>query len=266
MDKNNLSIDEKRLDSYLKGTAVSSINEFCQSLRYLPKYKYAEALLGMGYQYESFDLMFALIACSIQASVDYSDYCARYQTMQAVLQPFASEFAIEPERKLGSPHRKLYADFYKKATSENYPSFYPSSATNPWLACGKKWANIMIARLENKALTIMDRAKYNLGYHWSVEYLSIHEFDLLKAAWTELNIFAPYLQAHCNVEEEHAGCATSAVKYFCSIEDPLVRKGVLDHEEDLVGFYSECKNLILSSVSDNREKTISVECELQSMS
>src|SRR3990167_10611702 len=112
MDKNNLSADERKLDSFLKGTAIRSIRKFCENLHALPKDKYREALLGMGYQYESFDLMFAIIATSIQATVDYSDYFTRYQTMQAVLQPFASEFGIEPNRKLANPHRKLYADFY----------------------------------------------------------------------------------------------------------------------------------------------------------
>lgn len=253
MNKSSLSPDEKILDSYLLGSAVKQIRTFCDHLDYLPKDQYRDALFGMGYQYESFDLMFAIIACNIQSTVDYSDYVVRYKTMQAILQPFASEFAIEPERKLGSPHRKLYADFYKKATGESYPSYYPRTTSNPWLICGKKWANVMIERLKAKNLSIIDRAKYNLGYHWSVEYLSIHEFDLLKEAWNRLNLLSLYMQAHCNVEEEHAGCATSAVKYFCSLDDPLVRQGILDHEEDLVGFYSKCTNLIVDLAKDTQK-------------
>jgi hypothetical protein len=251
MDKNNLSADEAKLNSYLMGTAKKAIQHFCKELIHLPKHQYPEALLGMGYQYESFDHMFALIACNVQATVDHSDYVVRYQTMQSVLQPFASEYAIEPERKLGNPHRKLFADFYQKATGKDYPSYYPAVDNRPWLSCGKKWAHVMIHRLEAKHLNLMDRAKYNVGYHWSVEYLSINEFDQLKNAWAQLNVRAPYMQAHCDVEENHAGCATMAVKYFCSLEDPLVRQGILDHEADLVGFYNECSDLILSEVPQN---------------
>lgn len=249
MDKHNLSPDEQKLDSCLTGRARESIGRFCQSLPMLPKEKYPEALVGMGYQYESFDHMFALIACNIQATVDQSDYFSRYQAMQSVLRPFASEYAIEPERKLGKPHRHLYAEFYKQATGETFPSNYPPPASNPWIACGRRWGNAQITRLECKNLSSMDRAKYNLGYHWAVEYLSVNEFDQLQEAWGKLGIVTPYMQAHCDVEEEHAGCAISAVIYFCSIDDPLVRQGVLDHENDLAEFYAECTQLLQSKAA-----------------
>ena len=186
--------------------------------------------------------MFALIACHVQATVDHSDYVSRYQTMQSLLQPFASEYAIEPNRTLGKTHRQLFAEFYKQATGKVFPSKYPHSGA--WIACGRRWGNAQIARLECNNLSSMDRAKYNLGYHWAVEHLSVNEFDQLLLAWTKLGIVAPYMQAHCEVEEEHAGCAVSAVTSFGSTGDAFVRQGVLDHEDDLAGFYGECATLI----------------------
>lgn len=246
MSINMTTSDQSKLVGYLTGKSHESIKRFCERLPDLQRSTYPEALVGMGYQYESFDHMFALIAANVQATVDETDYEARYWTMQNVLQPFASEYAIEPDRPLANPHRKLYADFYTKATGKPWPSHYPKDSDSLWLQCGRRWANTMIENLEHKHLDAVDKAKYNLGYHWSVEHLSIDEFDQLKEAWGKIGITAPYMQAHCDVEEEHADCATMAVASFGEgmIDDPLVQQGVRDHEDDLAGFYDECVGLI----------------------
>ena len=239
-----LETAEKQLAAHLTGSSLAAILLFCKWLFKLPKSSYPDALLGMGYQYESFDLMFAVIAMSIQETHDESDYKARYQTMQNVLRPFASEYGLEPNRPLLNPHRKLFADFYRITTGEVWPSRYPFDAGNPWLRCGRRWANAMLANLRRSDLGAVDRAKYNLGYHWAVEHLSVAEFDHLKVASHSVGVEAAYLNAHCEVEEEHAGCTAAAVVSFASTDDPLVIRGVRDHEEDLAAFYSECDELI----------------------
>jgi hypothetical protein len=235
---------EKQLVASLTGNSLAAIQSFCRRLPELPKSSYAKALLGMGYLYEAFDLMFAVIASNIQETHDESDYKSRYQTMQNVLRPFASEFGIEPGRPLLNPHRKLFLDFYRKASGEIWPSHYPANSDNPWLTCGRHWTNVMLSNLRRSDLGTIDKAKYNLGYHWSVEFLSVGEFDNLKIGWHSVGIDAVYLDAHCDVEEEHAGCAAAAIAAFASPDDPLVIRGIRDHENDLAGFYKECTTLI----------------------
>jgi hypothetical protein len=203
-------------------------------------------MLGMGYQYESFDMMFALIAYNVQATHDESDYRARYMTMQNVLQPFCSEYGIEPERPLASPHRKLYLDFYESVTGRKWPSTYPPASAGPWINNGRFWADRMINNLKCQGMSAMDRAKYNLGYHWSVEYLSIGEFEQLREGWKRAGMDGAYIQAHCDVEPEHASCATAAIAEFGVVDDVLVRRGIRDHEYDLVGFYTENTELVLA--------------------
>jgi hypothetical protein len=235
---------EEQLTATLSGVSLTAIRSFCERLPDLPKPSYANALLGMGYQYESFDLLFAVIAANIQETHDESDYKARYQTMQNLLRPFASEYGIEPDRPLLNPHRKLFADFYRIATGKAWPSHYPANDDNPWLECGRRWANAMLSNLRRSDLGTFDRAKYNLGYHWAVEHLSVAEFGNLKVAWHAVDVDAAYLNAHCEVEEEHAGCAAAAIVSFASTNDPLVVRGVRDHEDDLANFYNECVELI----------------------
>jgi len=235
------------LFAQLSGISAEAIGSFCAELPNLPKSAYPEALLGMGYLYEAFDLMFAVIAASIQATHDESPYVARYETMQNVLQPFASEYGIEPDRPLQSTHRQLYAEFFTAATGEPWPAGYPRDSASQWLACGRRWTQTMLDRLRGDGLGPIDRAKYNLGYHWAVEALSVGEFDQLIAAWRALGFDAPYMSAHCEVEEEHAGCAIGAVVAFSSVTDQLVIQGARDHELDLAGFYDQCTALIAGS-------------------
>ncbi len=239
-----LDAHQDHMFSLLSGSSVKAIQRFCADLPNLPKSQYPDALLGMGHLYEAFDLMFAVIATSIQATHDDSSYVKRYVTMQNVLQPFASEYGIEPDRPLQSTHRKLYADFFTAATGEPWPSRYPRDSKSQWLACGRHWTQTMVDRLQGNGLDPMERAKYNLGYHWAVEALSVNEFDQLIAAWRSLGFDAPYMSAHCEVEEDHAGCAIGAVVAFSSVEDQLVIDGARDHERDLAGFYRQCTDLI----------------------
>jgi len=241
----DLSAERHQLLGIVEGRSRAAIRGFCQRLPELPRAAYARALTGMGYLYEAFDLMFAIIATNIQATHDQSDYQARFNAMQNVLRPFASEFGIEPDRPLQRPHRKLYLDFYQAAAGQPWPSHYPADASNPWLKCGRYWTNVMIQRLQAKDLDAIQRARYDLGYHWSVEYLSVEEFDELRVGWKAVGIEAPYMNAHCDVEAEHADCATAAIVAFTSVDDPLVVQGIRDHEDDLEGFYMECTDLII---------------------
>jgi len=249
MTNSNFSAEYEKLSACLSGSAVESIKGFCQRLPDLPNASYANALLGMGYLYEAFDLMFATITCNIQATADESDYRARYRTVQNVLGPFSSEYGIEPDRPLQGTHRKLFADFYQIATGEAWPSHYPASSGNPWLKSGRYWSNVMLSNLRCNGLGPLDTAKYNLGYHWAVEVLSIFEFNQLQLAWHSVGVDAPYISAHCSVEPEHADCATAAVAVFGVIDDPIVHRGVRDHENDLAGFYKEAAELIASESS-----------------
>jgi hypothetical protein len=239
MSNHDATSTQRNLTSLLMGSAEAAIRRFSAAIPELPKQAYADAMLGMGYQYESFDMMFALIAYNVQATHDVSDYSARFRAMQNLLQPFCSEYGIEANRPLGAPHRALYLDFYEQATGQKWPAVYPARTESRWINTGRYWAERMIKNLQCADMSAMDRAKYNLGYHWSVEYLSIGEFELLRDGWQRAGVSAPYLQSHCDVEPEHASCAVMAIAEFVPADDPLVLRGIREHEYDLVGFYTE---------------------------
>ena len=235
---------QNRMASFLSGRARAAVNAFCRRLPELPKEHCPDALLGMGYLCEYFDLLFAVIACNVQATQDESDYKARYRAVQNVLRPFASEFGIEPGRSLLAPHRQLFIKFYEQASGAQWPHHYPAASDNPWLERGRYWSNRMLSHLQRVDLGPMDKAKYNLGYHWAVEFVSIGEFDELTAAWHDLGVRCAYLDAHREVEPEHANCATAAITCFTRPDDPLVIEGIRDHEDDLAGFYTDFIGLL----------------------
>ncbi|NET34158.1 MAG: hypothetical protein F6K19_19400 [Cyanothece sp. SIO1E1] len=244
MSSNTTVLVQQKLIASLTGSAKVAIKHFADAIPELPEQAYSDAILGMGYQYESFDMLFTLIAYHIQATHNISDYDARSRCMQNLLQPLCSEYGIEPERPLGSTHRSLYRDFYESVTGQLWPSTYPRNSASSWINTGRYWANRMIENLECHGMDIMDRAKYNLGYHWAAEYLSIIEFGYLRQGWSKMGITPPYLQIHCNVEPEHSACAAHAIVEFTSLNDPLVIRGIRDHEYDLCGFYNENFELI----------------------
>lgn len=235
---------QKQLISYLTGSAKTAMKSFADAIPELPKQSYSDTILGMGYQYESFDILFTLIAYHVQATHDISDYNARFRCIQSLIRPLCSEYGIEPDRPLGTTHRSLYKDFYESATGQIWPSIYPQKSANLWINTGRYWAGRMIQNLECHGMDIMDRAKYNLGYHWAAEYLSIIEYGYLRPAWSKVGITSPYLQIHCNVEPEHSDCAAQAIVEFISLDDPLVIRGIREHEYDLSGFYTENLKLL----------------------
>jgi hypothetical protein len=233
-----------QLASFLTGHAIAAVRAFCHLLPELPKACYPKALLGMGYLCEYFDLLFAVITCNIQSTQDQSDYSARYRAVQNVLRPFASEYGIEPDRPLLNTHRELFIKFYEHATGAAWPAHYAADPDNPWLQRGRYWAARMRSHLQRTDLGPIGLAKYNLGYHWAVEFVSIGEFEALTAAWCALGTTCAYLDAHCEVEPEHASCATAAIAAFTSLDDPLVVLGIRDHEDDLAGFYTDFTELV----------------------
>ena len=84
--------------------------------------------------------------------------------------PYASEFGIEPGRPLGGTHRELYATLFSAVNGgRRWPSRYPAAdGAEPWLACGRHGADVMIERLRREDLDAMERARHNLGYHWAM--------------------------------------------------------------------------------------------------
>jgi hypothetical protein len=239
---------EKRLVEYLSGTAVEAMQGFFEAMQGVPAHAWPDMFVGLGYNYEYYDTLFALMASHVQGSLDESDYTARYHAMQSLLRPFASEYGIEPTRPLFKTHRQLYAEFYAAVVGCPIPEQYPRDDRNLWLVTARRWARCMtdtIACIDRPAL---ERAKFNLGYHWAVEHLSVCEFDLMRTAWRNMGVDATYLNAHCMVEEEHAGCASEAVFAFAEPDDPVVYAAVRAHEADLTGFYVDSARLAAASI------------------
>lgn len=223
------------------------MRRFYDELPLLPRQRWPEFLQGVGFNFEHYDALFALMAANVQLSVDALDYSARYRAMQALLQPFCSEFGIEAGRPLSRTHRELYAGFYEAATGAPLPERYARGDANAWLVASRRWAARMSRRLDRAAVSRRDLARYSVGYHWAVEHLSVCEFDLMRVAWAKLGVRADYLDAHCAVEDEHADWATRAVLALAAPGDPVIVRAVRDHEDDLRGFYEDITLILRQS-------------------
>jgi hypothetical protein len=231
------------LDRHFAGTASRAMKAFYTAMPAVPRAAWPAMMHGMGYNFEFYDALFALVVATVQLSLDDGDYTPRHQAMQAALLPFCSEFGIELGRGLDRSHRALYAELFRAATGQAHPERYPRGDDNPWLAASRRWAERMRARLEGPS-GALPRARYALGYLWAVEHLSVEEFGLMRAAWHGLGVGSAYLDAHCAVEEDHDACATRAVLAFAAPDDPLLATAVRAHEEDLEGYYRDLAALI----------------------
>jgi hypothetical protein len=226
------------LERHLAGSAVDAMRAFYQALPGEPRGSWPRLMHGMGYNFEHYDALFALVLANVQLSFDDGDYTPRHEAMQAALLPFCSEFGIELGQGLRRSHRSLYAEFFEVATGSALPERYPHGGADPWLTTSRRWAERMRARLASPGGSL-ERARYSLAYLWAVERLSVHEFEMMRTAWNGLGVSAPYLDAHCEVEGEHDAHATRALLAFVSPEEPTVRRAIRDHEADLGGYYRD---------------------------
>jgi hypothetical protein len=230
-------------EAHFTGDALRTMRSFYGALPTVPRASWPAMMHGMGYNFEFYDAIFAVVLAEVQLSLGEGDYTPRHQAMQAALLPFCSEFGIELRSDLQRSHRALYAEFFQVATGGVLPERYPRGDDNPWLASSRRWTARMRARLAGPGDSV-ERARYALGYLWAVEHLSVHEFDLMRDAWHGLGIHASYLEAHCAVEEDHDACATRAVLAFTTPDDPLLAAAMRAHEEDLGGYYRELGGLV----------------------
>jgi hypothetical protein len=241
--------EEKRLAEHLSGTALGAMQGFFETMQGVPAHTWSDMFVGLGYNYEYYDTLFALMAGHVQGSLDESGYTARYRAMQSLLRPFASEYGIEPARPLFKTHRQLYAEFYAAVVGRPLPERYPGDERNPWLVTARRWARCMTDTIACADRPALERAKFNLGYHWAVEHLSVFEFELMRTAWRNMGVDATYLNAHCMVEEEHSGCASEAVFALAEPDDPSVSAAIRTHEAELTGFYVDSARLAAACLS-----------------
>jgi hypothetical protein len=231
------------LERNFRGTAVESIKAFYDAMLMAPRSSWPRMMHGMGYNFEFYDALFALVLANVQLSFDEGEYTARQEAMQAALLPFCSEYGIELGQRLQSTHRKLYAEFFRAATGAAMPERYARGDDDPWLAASRRWATRMRERLGRPGGPL-ERARFSLAYLWAVERLSIPEFETMRTAWSGVGVTAAYLDAHCAVEGEHDTYATRALLAFASPDDPLVGEAVCAHEDDLAGYYAELATIV----------------------
>jgi hypothetical protein len=195
----------------------------------------------MGYNFEHYDALFAVMIANLQMALDDCDYTARHRAVQFALLPFCSEYGIELNRDLQHNHRHLYAEFYRVATGQDLPERYPrpGEAGNRWLAASRRWAMRMRDAIACPGTEQAERARFNVAYCWAVEHLSIAEFAMMRSAWNGAGVHASYLDAHCAVEDDHNAYAARAVLAFTATTDPAVVQAIRAHEADLAGYYDE---------------------------
>jgi len=231
------------LEKNFTGSAVEVMRDFYRVFPGESRAPWPQMMHGMGYNFEFYDALFALVLANVQLSFDDGEYTSRQEAMQAALLPFCSEYGIELRQDLQRTHRRLYAEFFEAATGSAMPERYPRGEDNRWLAASRRWAERMRSRLDAPGGSVA-RARYSLAYFWAVERLSVHEMEMMRAAWKGVGVKAAYLDAHCEVEGDHETCATRAVLAFVSPDEPIVREAIRDHEADLGGYYGELAGLI----------------------
>jgi hypothetical protein len=231
------------LERALSGRAVRAATAFFERLPGIPRQRRAALMVGMGYNFEFYDALVASIAANVQASMDGGDYSSRYEAMQQLLRPYCSEYGIEAGRPLAKTHRELYARFYRDAAGVPYPERYPRGPGNPWLDAARRWCRAMARTVACGGSGAQTRAKFDLGYFWAIERLSLQEFRLMRRAWGRLGVRARYLDAHCAVEPEHDSWMTRAVSSFCGGDVAAAARGTRAHERELAGFYETLAGL-----------------------
>jgi heme oxygenase-like protein len=229
----------RALEQHLRGEARRAIHAFYDVLPSIPRREWPALMHGMGYNFEHYDALFAMMIANLQMALDDCDYTARHRAVQLALLPFCSEYGIELKQDLQHNHRHLYGDFYRAATGESLPERYPPEARNRWLAVSRRWAVRMRDAIACRSAGDAERARYNLGYYWAVEHLSIDELATMREAWNGLGVQASYLDAHCAVEEDHNAYAARAVLAFTTADDATVAQAIHAHEADLAGYYDE---------------------------
>lgn len=230
---------EKDLRRALSGGAANSMRAFYDRLASLAAARRPALLIGMGFNFEFYDALFPLMLANIQLSMDQGDYTARYRALQALLLPYCSEFGIEAGGALRKTHRQLYAEFFAQATGAPYPERYPAADTNPWLLVSLVWTRRMSEAVACPGASSLDRAKFNAGYFWAVEHLSVEEFRLLGEAWGRLGVRSDYLTAHDAVEADHDRWAAEGALLFSPAVDSAFLAGIKAHESHLEGYYRE---------------------------
>ncbi len=231
------------IERYLRGDAVRAMTAYYARLPELPTTERPALLHGMGYNFEFYDGMFACIAANVQMAMDAIDYTARYQAMQHLLLPFCSEYGIEANRPLLRTHRQLFAEFYQSVAGRAMPQRYDESSS-PWLQTSRRWCRKMARTLSCRGSSPEDRARFNLGYFWAIERLSIDEMELMRQAWGRIGYKAAYLEAHCEVEPDHDRWVTRAVSALCGDQHPQLTSAVAAHEAELAGYYRELTRLL----------------------
>jgi len=238
---------EERLESSLRGEARREIERFYSVLPSVPMEVRRELLIGLGHDFESYDVLFAYIAAYVQDSMEETSYSRRYKWMQSLLRPYCSEFGIEAGRPLMRTHRELFAEFYRLAVGEGHPESYPSTGGGRFIAISRCWVGKMRASLACEGKSREERAHFALGYNWAVERLSIDEFDIMRGAWKELGVECAFLEAHCEVEEGHALWAREALRELDERSMRAVLVAVRRHESELAGFYRESRVVLEGS-------------------
>lgn len=229
----------RSLEQHLGGEAWRAIRAFYGVLPSVPRREWPALMHGMGYNFEHYDALFAMMIANLQMALDDCDYTSRHRAVQLALLPFCSEYGIELKHDLQHNHRHLYAGFYRAATGQNLPERYPREDHNPWLATSRRWAARMRDAIACRDAADAARARYNLGYYWAVEHLSIVELSTMRDAWNGLGVQATYLDAHCAVEDDHNAYAARAVLAFTTADDAEVVRAIRAHEADLAGYYDE---------------------------
>jgi hypothetical protein len=229
----------RALEHHLGDRARRAIASFYGALPSVPRREWPALMHGMGYNFEHYDALFATMIANLQMALDDCDYTARHRAVQLALLPFCSEYGIELNHDLQHNHRLLYAEFYRAATGTELPERYPRADDNPWLAVSRRWAARMRDAIACRGADDAERARFNLGYYWAVEHLSIAELATMRSAWNGLGVQASYLDAHCAVEDDHNAYAARAVLAFTTADDPVVARAIRAHDADLAGYYDE---------------------------
>jgi hypothetical protein len=238
------TLPQHALHKYISGDAERAMVAFYDCLPRVAREQWPQMLIGLGYNFEFYDGMFAVMIGHIQLCMDGSDYSRRASAVQNCLRPFCSEYGIEIGQPIAQTHRELYADFYSRVIGSAMPERYPQGDDNPWLGTARRWCAQMASSLAAPSLTSEERARFNMGYFWTVEHLSVPEFTLMRSAWRGMGFEAPYLDVHFSVEDDHDACSTNALFAFTEPDHPSVRAAIERHESEIAGFYRDLRALV----------------------
>jgi len=212
-------------------------------------------------QLESFNPIFTATILKLQSTLGMTNYNARDDALQMLIQPLAGEYGLSAGKPLAQTHRRLLSSFYQSITGEPLTVLLadagPGAPMQPSLA--EELFEAMLRDVTTgggRTNDTMAQASYALGYNLAVEYVASHLSRFALNSWRALDakyglqgLDWEFLETHAKGESGHAEIGhKSAAAVVPNHHLEIMRQGMRDHDRDFALFNNRLAELLEPSL------------------